>query len=315
MYNFVEIDDPIEIEERQTRARRMSQYGLPALEAGALVEQVYVNFSQFRSCLNAFDRVFQLAKTLETPHGILIKGPPGSSKTTLATYFIKSLPASSLFETGFGAITIRLRTSPAQGHIVSSLLQALKYPFTNVKRNRVFAMRDVAFEALKQRGTRIVFVDQAHCLTTQKRTRHMDVVENSASDTLREMMEETRVGLILLADSSFRGLEYVDQALDDRVSIKMSLSHFLNDGEWHGFLTAFCSAVSCVNLVLLMNSHVAERTLLATNGNRRAFRRLIVEAVMIAIQENQKVVSEDHLNRAFKVVNGTGSSRTNPYAT
>ncbi len=313
MFNFVDIDDPVREEEQKTKARRLLQYGADALQAGAAVERVYVSFTEFKSALKACDRIFELSKALETPHGLQIIGPPGSSKTTLANYFTASLPPSDLFEAGFGAVMLRLRTSPVQGHIVSGLLHALKYPFTNVKRNRVFAMRDIAFEALKQRGTKIVFVDQAHCLSTQARPRHTDVLESSASDTLREMMEETKVGLVLLADAAFRGLEYVDHALADRVTVKMTLSHFSDGAEWEAFLKAFAEATKCVDLNIINTPKIATATLSATEGNRRSFRRLIVEAVMVAIQDGQTVVAEEHLRRGFVAAHGNASSRSNPY--
>jgi hypothetical protein len=313
MYNFVDIEDPSEEDEKKTQARRLLQYGTAALEIGASVENAYVMFVEFKSALNACDRIFELSKTLETPHGLLVTGPPGSSKTTLASYFIKSLPSSDLFEAGFGAVMFRLRTSPAQGHIIAGLLQALKYPFSNVRRGRVFAMRDVAFEAIKQRGTKLVFVDQAHCLSTQARPRHTDVLESAASDTLRELMEETNVGLVLLADASFRGLEHVDRALADRITVKMSLSHFSEGVEWDGFLKAFCLAVKSIDLQILTTIPMASATWTATEGNRRSFRRLTVEAAMVATQDGKNVVTEEHFRRAFLTVHGAASPRNNPY--
>lgn len=313
MYKFVDIEDSVESEEKELMARRLREFGPAALEAGASVERVYVKFPEFKDALDACDRIFQLATTFETPHGIILSGPPGSSKTTLAEYFIKSLPTSDLFESGFGAIMLRLRTAPSQGHIVSGLLRALKYPLANVRRGRVFAMRDVAFEALRQRGTRVVIVDQAHCLSTQSRPRHADVLESGASDTLREMMEETKVGLVLLVDSSFRGLEHVDKALDDRVTVKMPMSHFQKGVLWDAFLGAFCKMVKCVDLGVLKTPRGSRMTLSATDGNRRTFRRLVVEVVMIAVQEGVETVSEEHLKRAFDAINGKSSTRSNPY--
>lgn len=313
MYDFVDIDDPIAVEDKKIHARRLLQYGPAALEAGASIEQIYVSFSQFKMALAACDRIFQLAKIFDTPHGLLITGPSGASKTTLAQYFIRSLPPSDLFEADFGAIMFRLRTAPSQGHVVSGLLQALKYPFSNVRTGRIFAMRDVAFDALKQRGTRLVFIDQAHCLSNQTKPRHVDVLEGAASDTLREMMEETKVGLVLLADSTFRGLDYVDRALDDRISVKMSLSHFLPGSEWLGFLRAFCNAVKCVDLQILTHPTIEAATHSATDGNRRSFRRLIVEAVMVAVDQGELAITEVHLKRAFDIVHGNASSRSNPY--
>lgn len=313
MYKFIDIEDSVEVEEKELMARRLREFDLAALDAGASVERVYVKFPEFKDALDACDRIFQLATRFDTPHGMILTGPPGASKTTLADYFIKSLPASELFEPDFGAIIIRLRTAPSQGYIVSGLLHALKYPLAHVRRGRVFAMRDVAFEALRQRGTRVVFVDQAHCLSTQSRPRHADVLESGASDTLREMMEETKVGLVLLADAAFRGLEHVDKALDDRVTVKMAMTHFEKGALWDGFLDAFCKMVKCVDLSFIKTPHGSSSTLSATNGNRRTFRRLVVEAVMIAVQNGLKVVGEEQLKRAFDAINGKASTRSNPY--
>lgn len=316
MFNVVDINDPTEVEEKRIHARRLAEYSIDAIQAGAAVEQIYVTYSGFKECLAAIDRVFQLARTLQTPQGVIICGPPGSAKTSLANYFMGSLPENDLFEAGFGAILIRLRTAPTQGHIISCLLHALKYPFMNVRTSRIFAMRDVAFEALKQRGTKIVFIDQAHCLSTQPKPRNAHVQENAASDTLRELMEETKSGLALLADDSFRGVEHVDKALDDRITVKMALNHFAAFDEWRGFLNAFSEAPLpfTFSLSILQNDKIASATLSATSGNLRTFRRLIVEATMIAVDAKQASLIEAHLHQAFCKVNGSSSGKSNPYA-
>jgi hypothetical protein len=310
---FVEIVDAEEIEERKISERRLKAYGQAALEIGAAVDSVKILFTQFKVALEACDRIYELSKALDIPQGMVVTGPPGSSKTTLATYFTKSLPSADLVDCGFGAITIRLRNSPSQGHIVSSLLRALNYPFTQVKRGRIFAMRDIAFEALRQRGTRLVFVDQGHCLSTQARHRHQDVLESVASDVLREMMEEAKVGLVILADASFRGLEYVDRALADRVTTRMSLDYFADGPEWHGFLKSFATNVKVVDLSVLTENACAAKVLTATAGNRRTFKRLVIEAVLLVVSKNRKTVEPEHLQLAFDLVNGAASGRSNPF--
>lgn len=313
-FNFVDIDDPIATEERNILARRLAEYGSESLRIGSHVERIYVRFPKFKEALSACDRIFCLSKTLDTPQGMIIKGPPGSSKTSLARYFISSLPQSDLFEAGFGAIMIRLRVSPIQGHIISAILSALKYPFTQVRRGRTYAMRDVMFEALRQRGTKLIFIDQGHCLATQPRPRGTDVLENSASDTLRETMEEAGVGLIILADDCFAGLKHVDRALDDRVTVQMELGHFANDGEWQGFLNAFCHLIPEIDFSILKSPEIAAMTHTATDGNRRSFRRLIVETAMLVVENRAVSATQEHLRKAFDAVSGSTSVRANPYA-
>ena len=313
-YDFAEFEEPVDEEERKTRERRLFMYSLEALAAAALVERAHVMFPEFERALAAFDRIYQLSGELETPQGALLTGPPGSSKTTLAMYFAKSLPQGNLFDIGYGAICIRLRANPTSGLVVSLLLRAVKYPFTEVRKSRVYTMRDIAFEAISQKGTKIVFVDQAHCLSTQVRPRHADVAETAASDTLRELMDETKVGLVLLADASFNGLDSVDQALADRVSVRLAMTHFADDVFWMAFLQAFSKKVQIVDISVICSADGAARTHLATGGNRRSFRRLITEAVLIAVDARCKALTLAHLRLAFDRVRGDAVEKANPYA-
>lgn len=298
-YDLVDFDEPADQEERATKERRLFMYSVEALAAAAVVDRVHAVFPEFRRALAAFDRIYQLSGELQTPQGALVTGPPGSGKTTLATYFARSLPPGSLFESGYGALLIRLRANPTAGLIVSLLLRAVKYPFTHVRRSRVYTMRDIAFEAIAQKGSRIVFVDQAHCLSTQVKAR-VDVAETAASDTLRELMDETKVGLVLLADDNFKGLEQVDKALADRVSVRLQLTYFADDATWEAFLKAFANNVQIVDIQLLCATGMPACTHLATGGNRRSFRRLITEAVLIAVDAKCKAVTKEHMHLAFE---------------
>jgi hypothetical protein len=311
-YDFTEFDGPVEEEERKTRVRRQFMYSTVALAAAEVVDRTYVMFPEFERALQAFDRIYQLSGQLESPQGALVQGPPGSSKTTLAKYFAKSLPQSTLFDIGYGAIFIRLRANPTQGLVVSQLLRAVRYPFTEVRKNRIYTMRDIAFEALMQKGTKVVIVDQAHCLSTQARVRHSDVPETAASDTLREMMDETRVGLILLADAMFKGLEQVDAALADRISVRLNMTHFVEGEVWQAFLQAFSKKIQVIDMGVIAAAGSAA-TFRATEGNRRTFRRLMTEGVLIAIDAGSRQLTMEHLHLAFERTRGDGSTKANPY--
>jgi hypothetical protein len=312
-FNFGEFD-PVDAEDNATRERRLKQYSPEALIVAAGVEEVFVLFPGFCVCLDASDRAFQLSRVLKTPQGILILGEPGTSKTTVARYFIASLPQSDLFEKDYGALYIRLRAAPTTQQVVTALLRALKYPFINVKRNNVHTMRDIAFESIRQRGTRLVFVDQAHCLSYSSGNVRRDVNETTVSDLLVEMMDETSTSLCLLADAQFQGLEHVDRALADRVTIREKLSHFGNDEFWTGFLNSFAKQTKAIDLGCLSDPEIRTQTYTATLGNRRRFRRLIVEAALVAADAKATVVTREHLALAFRRVTGTGNECSNPYA-
>ncbi len=311
-FDFGEID-PVELEDRATRERQLKHYSNEALLKAAQVEQVYVLFPQFGTCLAACDRAFQLSRALNTPQGILITGAPGTSKTTIAKYFISSLPQSDLFEKGFGALLIRLRNSPTTTHVVSALLRALRYPFANVRRSNVHAMRDLSFESIRQRGTRLIFFDQAHCLNHNPVRSKKDVDETTVSDLLSEMMDETGASLCLLADSQFQGLDAVDRALADRVTTREVLEHFKKDEIWVAFLNAFARQTKAIDLSCLSTPEIQARTYGATHGNRRQLRRLLIEATLVAADAKSSAVDRSHLSTAFSRVTGTGNQTANPY--
>lgn len=312
-FNFVDSDDFNDIEERRILERRLNLYSPAALLAAQSIERIYVVFPAFKDALAHCDRIFQISRVLETPQGALILGEPGTSKTTLAQYFISSLPQTDLFQVGFGAILIRLRASPSPGLIVSQLLRELKYPFTEVRKNKVYAMRDIVFDAIKQKGTKLVFVDQAHALAYQLRPRTSVVQETGASDILRELMDETKVGLVLLADASFGGLEEVDRALADRVPVRLKLGHFSDGAVWNAFLRAFARCSNDIDLEVFTREDIAANTLIATSGSRRTFRRLVVEGALVAVDSGSTRLDVQHLRVAYDRIRGGDCPVANPY--
>lgn len=311
--DIIDPEDPIGEEERKIRVRQLQTYTSDAIKIGAVVSKKYVLFSDLRGVLSAFDRVYQLSRELEIPQGIVLSGPPGSSKTSVSRYFCASLPTTQDIVEGFGALTIRLRANPSAGCIVSSLLRAIKHPFTTVRIDRLMPMRDIAFEALQHKGTRMVFVDHAHCLAPRARPKQGPSTETSASDVLRELMEATGIGLVLLADSSFKGLEHVDGGLADRASVRISLRHFDNDSAWAGFLNGFVKALPAVDMTLLSDQQAGGLMHQATGGNRRTTKRLIAEGAMVAIDAGADRLRLEHLALAFERAHGPSHVLPNPF--
>jgi len=309
-----EAPDDDEVEDRKVAQRRLSTYSTQALIVAAKCEQIHILYPDFKQALDISDRLYQLAGHLTTPQGALISGPPGSAKTTVANYFIRSLPKSSLFDKNFGVLLVRLRANPSPGLIVSLLLHAVQYPFTQVRLGRVYSMRDIAFDALKQKGTRLIFVDQAHCLAHQTRTRKPEQIETAASDILSELMDATGIALVFLADQSFSGLEAVDKALADRISVRHQMRHFSNDPWWLAFLHAFAESFKDVDLTMLCQTAIANQTYTATNGNLRSFRRLITEAILVTVDAGATVLTREHLTLAYDRIAGPNAARINPYA-
>jgi predicted ATPase len=99
--------DEIEADEAQLNARRLQLYSKHALKVGLPVDRIYINHPRFDTGLKTLDRVFQIAPEVTMPHGVRLIGPTGSGKSALFRYFRDSLPRSSLFTEGLGAVGIR----------------------------------------------------------------------------------------------------------------------------------------------------------------------------------------------------------------
>ena len=299
-------------EERKVQARRMAMYSMTAIAAAKEVTRKYVIFPQLKNVLTSFDRIYQLSRQLDVPQGILVSGPPGSSKSSVATYFMKSLPTAADVVDGFGALYVRMRPAASAGFIVSQVLNALRHPFTNVRRDRIAPMRDIACEALEHKGTRILFIDEAQCLA-QRSKRSIEDRDSTAANLLRELADSVGVGIVLLADQRLQSLDQLDPGLADRLSGVLSLKHFEDGNVWAAFLGEFARGVRSVSLSILTEDKVCAATHVATMGGRRAVVRLISEAVLIAVDDNANALSSAHLRLAFERTNGSGQVAPNPY--
>ena len=313
-FNVATMDGEVQDDEaRLTKERRLATYSESALLAAEAIERIFVMTSELKDSLAICDRIFQLAPRLRAPQGALIRGEPGSGLSTVAAYFTKSLPKSSLFDQGFGVQTIRLRASPTAGLIVSLLLRAVQYPFTDVRKGRLYTMRDIAFEAIQQKRTKLIFIEMGHLLMSQVRQKNPDMTETAASDMLNELIDVTKVGVVMLARNVLNDLTQVDKGLADRISVRRTLTHFADNAHWHGFIRAFVTQSKAFDLTVLDNAAVASKTHLATGGNKRSFVRLTTEAALIATDGGAKVATVSHLQQAYERVRGQ-VAQSNPYA-
>jgi hypothetical protein len=316
--DIIDTGDAAEEEARKVAARRMFMYSPQALLAADEVDRKYVVFPELNTVLTAFDRAYQLALRVRQPQGVLVSGPPGSSKTSISEYFRKSLPASTDIIEGYGALTVRLRSNPCAGAIVSLLLRAVRHPFTAVRKGRFDSMRDIAFEALQQQGTRVIFVDHAHVLEQSIRksskAASKGAVETTASEVFRDLMDETGIALVFLASDSFGGLERVDESLADRVSVRLNLRHFEDNKAWRKFLAEIGQGTKQIDFSILADKSFAGLTHKAVLGNRRRTKLLLTEAVLVALDAAAQVVDRTHFAVAFHRISGASNQVVNPYA-
>lgn len=309
----VDFDAP-EPEEQRLAARRMQQYSKEALRIGLTVDRIFIKHDRFTQALTAFDRLFQVAPEFDMPHGFRLVGPPGSGKSALYRYFRESLPRSSLFTAGFGAVGVRTGKRPTAGQLVAALLRAYRYPFKSGGASTVYGRRGIVFDLVREKGTRIIFCDEAHHLLKQARRAEQPDDEPEATHFLRELIDTARVGLVLAGTDVLDRLHSVDAHLHDRVPGRYALCHFPFDRNWRGLLRGFRKQCTDFDLSLLEDEQEARRLNVASAGGLRRFKRLLTEAVLIAVTAGETRLTVETLARALAAVQGADTMEINPYA-
>ncbi|WP_182284427.1 TniB family NTP-binding protein [Comamonas testosteroni] len=294
-------------------ARRLSTYSVGALRVATEADRAFVLFPDAVRALKALDRLFQLGTEFSMPQGMCLIGPSGVGKTDSFKYFRASLPQSALFSQDFAAIGVRVQSRPKTGHLVQGILKALKYPFAGGSGKQLYMRRFLVFDALKNCKTRLIWIDEAHHLLYPRRVSASSDLENEATEFLRELMDECNISLVLAGTSELDTLPDAASHLASRVPIREEMKNFTSDGNWVGFVRAFAKQCQSFDLGYIHAPEVAMLLHLATDGNLRAFKRLMTEAILIAFDRGHSAVDKEAFCSAFKQVCGQATLRSNPF--
>lgn len=310
--NPIALVDPAEVDEKQAKQRRIFMYSAGALKAAETVDAMLVNYVHFNEALEAMDRAFQLAGVLSTPQGVLIAGHRGMGRTALAKYFVKKLPRPTVFDSTLSALPITLSKYPTAASIVEPLLLAVGYPQPHVTVARLDRKRQILEDALRQRRTKMLIVDNAEYLVTQRGLSRADRIGTNSTSMLRSLMDGASVALVLLGDISVEQLSKIDDALADRIGVTVRLERMVAANLWRKFVELFVRGCQAMDIGILACEEEVARTQRITAGSLRAFKHLVLEAVLVAHDDGSTVVSQSHLRlayaRAFR-----GSRDANPY--
>ena len=305
--------DAIASDDELLEARRLATYSVNALRVAKSVDRTIVLFPAAVQALTSLDRLFQLGTEFNMPQGMRLVGPSGVGKTASFEYFRASLPNSALFAQGMAAISVRVQNKPRTSHLVQAILNAIRYPFNSGSARQLYMRRSLLFDALKNYKTRLIWLDEAQHLLYQRRSEMSNEWENDATEFLRELVDECKLSLVLAGTSELDNLPEVAPHLSSRVSGRESMDNFIADANWVGFVRGFVKQCQSFDLTCMNDVQMAMRLHMASEGNLRAFKRLVTEAVLIAYDSNDRQVDRKALQRGFQGVFGAGAVRGNPF--
>lgn len=302
-----------ELEDQAIAARRVQAYSTSALKKALPIDGLFIGHTAFTTALQGLDRVFQLATEVNMPHGLRLIGPPGSGKTSLLHYFQRSLPSSSLFEQGLGAVYLRVAKRPSVSYLVSSLLRRYGYPVKHVGAATLEPRINIVLEAIRQKGTRLIILDEAQNLVSGVLRRSQIETGNSPTDFIRLLMDEARVGVVLAGSKALDEIGDFDDALKSRAVGRFHLDDFAYDKVWLGLIQGFVKQCDWYDIAVFMEPEINRKLYDVAQGNLRATKRLITESALVAADEGASAVTARHVQKAYTMIYGTASQKANPY--
>lgn len=293
--------------------RRLKTYSTEALRAAVQVEKVYVRHTQFDVVLQHLDRLFQLGTELENPVGMQLIGPPGVGKTALLRYFRDSLPKSSLFDRTSAVLAARVPKRPYAGHVIRAFLKQLQYPLSGGPYKSLYNRREVVFEAVRAKGTRMIMIDEAQHLVPRNSLGEVKPVETEVTEFLRELIDETKVSLVLASATDLDSQMPSMLHLSSRIGTRTRLKEFSLDVTWAGFLRGYAKLATAFDMSAIAEPDTMAKLHLTTNGNARLLRQLIVEAVLIAADAGKLKLDYETFRVAHGRAFGDSAARSNPF--
>ncbi len=303
-----------DFEDKQIMARRLHMYSDKALEIGLQIDQIFVNHTAFKQALASMDRIFQLSRKVDMPQGMRLIGPSGTGKTSLLRYFQQSLPKSSLFAEGLGAVYMRIPMRVTTLYMIASLLRQYGYPFRRITWDNYEQRITVLLDAIRQKGTQLIMIDEAHNLVPMTVRRKPTREEGtSPTDFIRLLMDEAKVGVVLAGVGVLEHFADLDEALASRVVGCLRLPVFDYDSAWVRLIKGLVQQSQCFDIGMLLKPDINRQLYKASQGNLRSLKRLITEMVLVAVEDGVDCLGPAHLQKAYDLVYGAASPQGNPF--
>lgn len=308
-------EDEIDQLDREIEQRRIATYSKEALKIAGELDRMLIRHDDFRESLDALSRLFQISREFNIPQGGWLIGEPGTGHKTVYGQFESTLPRSSLFAAGFGCLKVTLRGAPSLGQLTASFLRLYDYPFYRGTEAQLCFRWPIVKELIQTKGTRLIYFHNAERLLRHSGHTRTGSLQYSRPviDAISELMDDLRVAIVLGGSEALDRLREVSPELAARLTVRLHLRVFGPDRHWRGLLKAFATRFTAVNLQFIDSDPEAKRLHHVTGGRMVHLKRLLVEAVLIAVQEKKATVDGEVLRRALRLVSGFAGQATNPY--
>ena len=285
----------------QTKERYSVSFTSKAIDAGRKIERVIVNHSNFVAARDQLLRLADRAHKLKDPGGLLLVGDSGTGKDCLIEEMKVFFPSSNLMDvTRRPLLVAHTEATPSIGDYLGKLLTQVGYEFAKFGKADNSARREVLVEAMIACRVQLLLINEFQHVIEGDRKK----LGHSFADWFKRLYDDTRVPMAFLGTPEALKIEGVNEQFTSRFTGRHYLRPLGITPEFFGVLKAFDSAVPDLTPAGLGTSAFAYRIHAATGGVMRPLKRLIKEAVMVAVARADAKLTLEHFRIAFHCLHG-----------
>lgn len=270
-----------------------------------LVERIYVKYPHGEEILSKIAHCHNYSEHSAEPECMLIKGDTGSGKTTISRRHEQKHPR---YESAEGTIvpvlsaTIPIPATPKS--LVTKLLGKLGDP--QAERGTLVTQTLRLYELLRLCGVRLIILDEFQHFQDRDSNKIMQTI----SDWLKELLNETRVPIVLMGMPNCDLILAANLQLARRFSVRETLEPFgwnhsnaatqkrLRD-DFRRFLAMLDKQLPLAKRSNLSDPITAYRVYEATQGKIASIVKLVRRSVELALEQCAEMVDLEILSIAY----------------
>lgn len=270
-----------------------------------LLARLVIRYPAFQQALDRLQECFDYAATGQ---GLCTAcfDPTGSGKTQLARSFASLHPH---YDGPSGSIMpvvyVRLPSGLSMKQAAEEVLKALNYPM--YMQGNAYQKTDRIIYFIKKCQVRMLILDETNHFVDSRMG-----IEHDAADWLKNLIQETKISVVLLGIERSIQVLLQDEQLQRRFSAPFTLGRFLwttedgetaeNDGnEYMGLLEKFSEADDKVrmDMHILRDPDLAYRLFCASSGSVGYTAKFLEAAMIVARREGRSCLDQTHFLKGF----------------
>lgn len=286
-------------------------YAPHALAAGRALRDVVVHHSSFHKSLELIANAIEVGNGAGVFSGVRVMAPSGSGKSLLIECLKKNTINSSFLGKEFSVIRAELKESPSVSQIQAGLLDNFGYGLMDHVRRRQNnnEVHRVLLAAIQEHHVQLIVFDEFQHIFSSSN----DKVSAPVVDWLKRLMNMTGVPVVLVGTELMDRLSSVDPQLTSRIPTTVKLMPFQLNAEWVGFLKALAQQCTSVDLSIVSKPPLVTQLYAVTKGVIRPLKALLVQAVIMAVNAEEKELTVERLYAAYAMVYGPEVAAENPF--